>query len=223
MSEPDAGSRLTTPRNNLQTALLCSGIIGAVLFTTVYFCFGVISPNYFMIHESISGLQLQPYGWIQSANYIISGLFISLFAIGLYQEMGSGFGIVLIPFCHIITGLGCIILGLSLDPQIQLYAEDVTFISLITSFLLLARRFTTNPEWQRWAIYTILSVVLMIVLCILFTQSIGHRDGFTGIFERMIIGTRLVWLFFFTAKLLGSSSLTPVNVSVVESIITKGS
>lgn len=218
MSEPDAGPLLLAPRTNLQTALICSGIIGAVLFTTVYFCFGVISPNYFMIHEAISSLQLQPYGWIQSVNYILAGIFICIFAIGLRNEMVNGFGIVLIPFCHIVTGLGCIALGLSLDPQIQLYAGGITFVSLITGFLLLARRFASHPQWRGWAIYTMLSVVLMIVLCVLFTYSIAHQDSLTGIFERMIITTRLVWLFFFTAKLLGGRSLAPVDKQKIQAV-----
>lgn len=211
MIEPDAGSHLLTSRTNLQTALLCSGVIGAVLFTTVYFCFGVISPNYYMIHESISRLQLQPHGWIQSVNYIVAGLFICTFAIGLRNEMKRGFGIVLIPFCHMVTGLGSIMLGLFLDPQIQLYAGGITFFSLIAGLLLLVKRFTTDPQWRGWVTYTILSVVLMIVLCILFAYSVIHRGSISGIFERLIVITRLVWLFFFTAKLLGGRSLAPVN------------
>lgn len=218
MSEPGAGYHLLTPRTNLQTALLCSGIIGAVLFTTVYFCFGVISPNYYMIHEPISSLQLQPYGWIQSLNYILAGLFICVFAVGLRNEMVSGFGIVLIPFCYIVTGLGCITLGLSLDPQIQLYAGGFTFVSLITGLLLLARRFATDPQWRGWVIYTVMSVVLMIVLCTLFTYSIAHQGRLIGVFERLIIITRLVWLFFFTAKLLGGRSLTPVDKQEIQAV-----
>ncbi|MDO3624628.1 DUF998 domain-containing protein [Mucilaginibacter sp. BT774] len=218
MSEPDAGSHLLIPRTNLQTALLCSGIIGAVLFTTVYFCFGVISPNYYMIHEPIGRLQLQPYGWIQSVNYILAGLFICIFAIGLRNEMVSGFGLVLIPFCHIVTGLGCIVLGLSLDPQIQLYAGDFTFASLVAGFLLLVRRFAADPQWRGWVIYTMLSVALMIVLCALFTYSIAHQGRLTGVFERLIIITRLVWLFFFTAKLLGGRSLASVDKREIQAV-----
>src|SRR4051812_27998701 len=100
MIEPGAHDSLIRQRTIWQTALLCSGAAGAVLFTTVYFCFGVISPNYYVIHESISRLQLQPYGWIQSLNYVISGLLICAFAIALRKELADGFGSALIPFFH---------------------------------------------------------------------------------------------------------------------------
>ena len=214
MIEPHAGSDLTNPRTNLQTALICSGVIGAVLFTSVYFCFGVISPDYFMVRDPISYLQVQPFGWVQSANYVIAGLFICAFAVGLRNEMESGFGTVLIPFFHILMGLSCIVLGLYTDPKIQLYTSAVTFLGMITGLLLLARRFAADPQWRGWATYTTLSVLLMILLCVLFRYAALHNGRFTGVFERMIIGTRLVWLFIFTARVLGGRRLAPVNDDV---------
>ena len=211
MTEPDANDSLPRQRTNLQTVLLCSGVIGAVLFTTIYFCFGVISPNYFMIHESISRLQLQPYGWIQSLNYIISGILICAFAIALRKELVAGFGSNLIPFFHLLMGLGSIILGMFLNHQVQLYTGGIIFLSLIIGLLLLTRRFSSDPQWHVWATYTVFCVLLMIALCVLFTYSATHEDGLAGVFERLIVITRLVWLVFFTARLLGGRSLAPVN------------
>jgi len=215
MIEPDASNPLLTQRTNLQTALLCSGVVGGVLFTTVYFCFSVISPNYFMIHESISRLQLQPYGWIQSLNYIISGVFICAFAVALRKELADGFGSILIPFFHLLTGIGSIILGVCLDHQVQLYTGAVIFLSLIISLLLLTRRFSANPEWHGWTTYTILTVLLMIVLCILLMYSVAHQGRLTGVFERLIVVTRLVWIYFFTTRLIGGRSLAPMKKSIV--------
>ncbi|MBS1520396.1 MAG: DUF998 domain-containing protein [Bacteroidetes bacterium] len=211
MIEPDASDSLLSPRTSLQTALLCSGVAGAVLFTTVYFCFGVISPNYYMIHESVSRLQLQPYGWIQSLNYIISGLLICAFAIALRKELVSGFGSMLIPFFHFLTGLGSIILGVSLNHQVQLYAGGIIFLSLITGLALFTRRFSANPQWHGWTTYTILTVLLMIALCILFTYYSTQKGSPAGVFERLIIITRLVWIFFFTSRLLGGRSIAPMT------------
>ena len=211
MIEPDGSSFSPTQRTNLQTALLYSGVIGGVLFTSVYFCFGVISPNYFMIHESISRLQLQPYGWIQSLNYIISGLLICAFAIALHKELASGFGSLLIPFFHLLTGAGSIILGLYLNHQVQVYTGGVIFLSLVVALLLITRRFLANPQWQGWTTYTILSVLLMMILCILFMYSVAHKGKLTGVFERLIVITRLVWIFLFTARLIGGRSLAPVT------------
>ena len=223
MIEPDASSFILTQRTNLQTALLCSGVVGAVLFTTVYFCFSVISPNYYMIHESISRLQLQPHGWIQSLNYIVSGVLICTFAVALRKELVSGFGSILVPFFHLLTGAGSIVMGFCLDPQVQLYTGGLIFFSLITSLLLLTRRFSSDPQWHGWTGYTVVTVLLMILLGILFIYSAKEERGLAGVFERLIVVARLVWLFFFTARSLGGRSIAQVIAADTKSIAAESS
>lgn len=221
MIEPDVSDSLLRQRTNLQTALLWSGIAGGVLFSATYFCFGLISPNYYMIHEPISRLQLQPYGWIQSANYIIFGLLICSFAIALRKELVGGFGSTTIPFFYVLTGLGAIVLGLSLNHQVQFYTRGIVFLSLIMSLLLLTRRFSAAPQWRGWTTYTVLTVLLMIVLCAVLIYSTSHNGSLTGVFERLIVITRLVWLIFFTTRLLGGRSLAPVADEGVNAVISE--
>lgn len=174
-----------------------------------------------MIHESISRLQLQPYGWIQSLNYIISGLLTCTFAIALRKELVSGFGSDLIPFLHLLTGIGAIVLGVWLDHQAQVYTGWITFLSLIIGLLLFTRRFSSDPQWHGWTTYTILTVLLMIALCGLFAYAATHKGSLAGVFERLIVVTRLVWLFFFTSRLLGGRSLAPVNNESVNAVISE--
>lgn len=221
MIESADSHSLLRQRTTLQTALLCSGAAGGVLFTTVYLCFGLISPNYFMIHELIGRLQLQPQGWIQSANYIVSGLLICAFVIALRKELVSGFGSTLIPFCHLLTGLGSIVLGLCLDPQVQLYTGGIIFLSLVTGLLLITRRFSADPQWRGWTSYTILTVLLMIVLCALLMYSTSHKGSLTGVFERLIVIARLVWLVIFTNRLLGGRSLAPLANERIGAVLSE--
>jgi len=218
MSETDPHSIPLPPRTKWHAVLLCSGAAGGALFTIVYFCFGLISPKYVILHESISQLQLQPYGWIQSLNYVVSGLLICTFAAGLRKEMVSGFGIIAIPFFHLITGIGSILLGLFTSRQVQMNVGVVIFIALIISFLLMARRLSSYPQWRGWVTYTLVTVMLMIVFCALFYYSLMHMGRFSGVFERLIVISRLAWLLFFTARLLGGRSLAPVDEKTVNSV-----
>lgn len=199
------------PRTNWHTALLCSGAVGGALFTIVYFCFSLITPNYIVLNESISQLQLQPYGWIQSFNYIMSGLLICTFAAALRKEMVSGFGIMTIPFFHATTGIGSILLGLFTNRQVQGNVGAVIFVALILSFLLMARRFASSPQWSGWAAYSLATAALMILFCALFDYSRMHTGRFSGVLERLVVICRLTWLFFFTARLLAGRRLAPVG------------
>ena len=160
-----------------------------------------------MMRQPISDLQLQPYGWIQSANYIIAGVFIIAFAAGLRKELASGFGAVMIPLFHVFTGVGVILLGIFINGQVQLYIGAFTFLSILSGFILLSRRFAGDPHWKGWGRATILTTLFMILLAGLFINGMIHHRPFAGILERLAVVTRLVWLFFFTAKLLGGRSL----------------
>jgi hypothetical protein len=160
-----------------------------------------------MMRQPISDLQLQPYGWIQSVNYIVAGLLVWAFAAGLRKELVSGFGAMSIPLFHVFTGLGAILLGLFINRQVQFYIGAFTFLSLLVSFFLLARRFAGDPDWKGWAKGTILTTVVMFLLACLFINGMIHHRPFAGILERLAVITRLAWLFFFTAKLLGGRSL----------------
>lgn len=211
MNQPNTSTNPPIERTNWHLVLLCSGAAGAALFSLVYFCFGLISPNYYILRQSISNLQLEPHGWIQSLNYIVAGLLICAFAFGLRKEMVSGFGITLIPLFHALTGTGSIIMGIFPGPQVQFYIGGMIFCALLISFFLMARRLAADPRWRGWPNYTLLCAMLMVVLCGLYNYALTHKSGYGGVLERLIVIIRLVWLLFFTVRLLEGRSLALVG------------
>src|SRR5260370_26868348 len=101
MDQPDIKVDEVIPRTFWHTAVLLCGIIGPVLFVIVYFTFGDIAPDYDMLRQPIGGLELIDYGWIQSLNFIVFGLSIAAFGIGLRIELRSGFGVNALPLFHL--------------------------------------------------------------------------------------------------------------------------
>jgi len=86
MNQPDTTVIESVPRTFWHSAFLCCGIIGAVLFNIVYFSFGAISPHYDMMRQPIGDLAHLHHGWIQSANCLVTGLFICVFALGQHTN-----------------------------------------------------------------------------------------------------------------------------------------
>lgn len=213
MDQPVIPGNEIAPRSFITNLLLCSSVAGSALFTIVYFTFSIMAPNYEAVRQSIGDLQLLPKGWIQSANFIMLGLFICAFAIGLRKEMAGGFGIVLIPAFHLLTGLGLIVAGIFIHNPLHLAGVITTFLALCTSFLLLAYRFSGDDRWRKWPLYTILTVVFMVLLLILFGYSKSHNGPYAGVFERLMVITRLTWSAFFTIKLLEGQRLTLIVYS----------
>jgi hypothetical membrane protein len=66
------------------TALLASGIAGVVLFTLVWLVEGLVRAGYRPMYHPISALSLGPRGWIQVTNFIVTGVLLLGFAIGLH-------------------------------------------------------------------------------------------------------------------------------------------
>jgi hypothetical protein len=211
MDQPDTLANEVLPRTLWHTALLCSNVTGSILFSVTYFIFGLMAPNYEIFRQSIADLQLLPQGWVQSVNFMVFGSLICVFAIGLYKEMVSGFGILLIPLIHLLTGAGVILLGIYIDGAAHTYITAFVFISLLVTFFLFAVRFIADSRWKGWATYSVLSATFMIALMAMFVYASNINGQYTGIFERMIVITRLVWLILFTIKLLEGRRLDTNN------------
>jgi nicotinamide riboside transporter PnuC len=210
MNQPDITVNESVPRTFWHTAFLCCGITGSVLFNFIYFSFGAISPHYDMMRQPIGDLSHLQHGWIQSANCVVTGLFICVFAIGMRKELVSGVGSTIIPVFHVVTGLGLMLSGIFIYPPVHPLMSALTFISLIITFSLMARRFAGDSRWKGWAACTIFTIVLMLILVAVFINAQSRNATYAGVFERIIILARLFWSIFFISKMLGGTRLGPV-------------
>ncbi|MGO8948809.1 MAG: DUF998 domain-containing protein [Ktedonobacterales bacterium] len=69
--------------------VLAGGAIGAVLFILVFFVEGAIRPGYNAWHQMVSDLSLGQRGWVQITNFLVCGLLMLGFAVGLRQALPS--------------------------------------------------------------------------------------------------------------------------------------
>ncbi len=194
----------------VHTFLLYFGIIASLLFNVVYFSFGSVSPHYDMMRQPISDLELQPYGWIQSVNFFVFGLSAWAFGIVMRTELHGVVVTVMIPFLHAVTGFGLMLAGVFTHDPVHSAVLLIAFVAMLIRFVLFAIYFADKPQWKGWTTYTILSVVLMILFAWRFIYADHYNFPYAGVFERLVIVTRLVWFVLFTLKLLDGRRLDPV-------------
>ena len=72
--------------------LLGCGVVGPVLFVLVFLLEGATRPDYSAWRNYVSQLSLSDQGWMQIANFIVCGLLIFGFALGLRRSLGPGKG-----------------------------------------------------------------------------------------------------------------------------------
>ncbi len=224
-------------RNPATTFLIACGAIGPLLFILVFLIEGATRPGYSVWHNYVSSLSLSDQGWMQIANFLVCGLLMLCFAVGLRQVLRPGRGSVWGPILLGLFGLGLIVAGLFVtDPNLgyppgthgsgpQTFhgavhgvAGLIVFSSVAAASFVLARRFAGDPNWKGWAPYSIITGVLVVVFFIASTvASVLDARGIlpgapVGLLQRISIVIGWGWIALLAIRLLRtmqSSTSTP--------------
>jgi len=74
-------------------ALLACGAIGAPLFVVVFLIEGAVpairSAGYSPLRHPVSGFAIGEFGWIQTVNFLVIGVLLLAFAVGLRAALRS--------------------------------------------------------------------------------------------------------------------------------------
>src|SRR5258707_3531826 len=176
--------------------LIACGAIGPLLFILVFLIEGATRPGYSAWHNFVSSLSLSDQGWMQIANFLLCGLLMLCFALGLRQELRSGKGVVWGPLLLGVFGLSLIIAGLFVtDPSLGYYPAGTSsstqtlhgmihmanaplaFGSLTMAIFVLTRRFASDPVWHGWDRYSLVTGLLFLgffIACIV-TQALDSN------------------------------------------------
>ncbi len=174
--------------------LLICGIIAGPLFVITFLIEGATRVNYDPLRQAVSSLALGEFGWMQVANFIITGLLVLAFAIGLRQLPGSlsSGGVWLIG----LVGIGLIGAGLfSPGPLHELFSSFV-FLGLASSCFVFGYRFARSGK-RGWAFYSFLSAIAMLTFLVLALMGFSQQPSlvdWAGLFQRLSIITSLTWL-----------------------------
>jgi hypothetical membrane protein len=215
--------------------LIAGGAIGPLLFIIVLLIEGATRPGYSAWHNYGSSLSLGPGGWVQIANFIVCGLLMLCFAIGLRQVFRTGKGAVWGPLLLGIFGVSLIVAGVFVtDPSLgyppgthtsgpqtlhgTIHGVNaiIAFGSLAAAIFVMARRFAGDPNWKGWALYSLVTGILVIVFFIATTavSALDESGVFpgspTGLLQRIGIIAGWGWIALLATRLL-SQMRSPVS------------
>ncbi len=209
--------------------LICGGIAGP-LFVTTLLIEGVTRANYNPWRHPGSSLALGDFGWVQDINFLVGGLLILAFAIGLQHLLrstkGSRLGLLLIGWWAIgLIGAGIFVTdpvngfppgtpNQVLQPTLHGSLHDLFsvpgFIALIAACFVFSRWFAKRGE-RRWVIYSALSGVVFAVAFVLATMAFSQVESlmnFGGLFQRIAVIAGWSWLTMLAIYFLRASSKT---------------
>ncbi len=191
--------------------LAAAGIVGPVLFTVGFLAQGVLRTDfragYNPMAQTISALTAGPDGWVQQMNFVVLGVLVIAFAVGLYQGMQKTRASVLSPALLAWNGVELVIAGLTplretatgriIGDPLGVHGPNSTiFFGCIGIVLVVvAWQLARDASWRNLAPYTLGSGIVLVVLLVLALVLVRGAQAplhpWEGLIQRVTIS---VWL-----------------------------
>jgi hypothetical membrane protein len=199
--------------------LLVAGLVAGPLFTAAYLLEGAFRGHgYSPLRHPVSSLALGPYGWQQILTFVVCGLLVLLFSIGLRRSLRPGPGGVVLPLLVAVWGVGLVGAGVFVTDPISGYPTAATpvtwhgqlhdlafslpaFAALTVAMLTAGVTFTRRRA--RWfAAYSALSGIGFAVLFVFATMGFAGVEPWTsaaGWWQRLGVSLGWLWLLLLAA------------------------
>lgn len=213
--------------------LLACGVIGPLFFITMFLIEGATRPDYSPLRHPISSLSYGDLGWMQRSNFIITGLLLFAFAIGLRRILRRSRGSTWGPLLIGLAGIGMIGAGFFVADPLNGYPPGTpliptertihgilhdlfgvpVFLGLPIACYVFRRQFLRLRE-RGWATYSALNGLAMLIAFVLtsigFNQVPGFAD-FAGLFQRLTVTIGLTWIILLAIHYLRTPTPTTID------------
>ena len=161
-------------RGSMIAALAAAGIAGPIIFGVVGLVQSVLRQDHSLVEHPISALAAGNSGWIQNVNFLLFGLLMIAFAVGLHLGVRpSRTGWVGFAFL-VLSGIGLMWGGLfpatdsagAFDENRVLHIPGfiMTFLGGGIGLVVISRRMARDPRWKSVATYALATGITMLVL-----------------------------------------------------------
>jgi hypothetical membrane protein len=156
----------STPAIRTARISALAGICGPIVFSTAFVVQGLVRRDeYDPVAEPVSALEAGPNGWIQQVNFVVFGLLLLVFAVGLNRAITSTrlrrtSGVLLV-----LSGIGLLLAaalplredaaGATYDPGGHFVAGVTFFLGSALALVVLSVRMRGDANWRGLANYTL--------------------------------------------------------------------
>lgn len=172
----EGGAADRPKRRSVIAALAAAGLAGPVIFAMVALVQSLLRPDHSLVEHPISALAAGPSGWVQNVNFLVFGLLMIAYAIGLHLGIRpSRAGMVGVAFL-VLSGVGLMWGGMfpaidatgafDEDRVLHIPGFIMTFLGAGIGFIMMSRRMARDPRWRRFATYALATGIVMLVLIV---------------------------------------------------------
>lgn len=180
-----------------------------VLFVAVFTIDGWLRPGYHPVSMFVSELSLGAGGWVQIANFLVTGALLVLFGRGLAAWLRSGPAATAGPVLLQVSGASLVVSApFRTDPsamfdQVSVHGTvhgiaGAVFFSLApVTCLVFYRRLRMDPALRALAPWTLAAAVALVagIALLKMSQMPGDLFAYKGLTQRAILIVYMAWLF----------------------------
>jgi hypothetical membrane protein len=174
MEVRQGGAGHVLERHPVIATLAAASIAGPIIFGVVGLVQSVLRQDHNLVAHPISALAAGPSGWVQNVNFILFGLLMITYAVGLHLGVRpSRWGVVGVAFL-VLSGIGLVLGGMfpatdatgAFDGTRVLHIPGfiMTFLGGGIGLIVMSRRMARDPRWQSVATYALATGIAMLVL-----------------------------------------------------------
>ena len=198
------GRASTAPTDESLRWLARAGMVGPVLFTATFLAQQWLRRDtYDWVAEPVSNLEAGPRGWVQQANFVVFGLLMGAFAVGMARGLaGRRLGWVGPTFLGLSSVGLCLAAlfpleqdaqGVVYDPGLHFVAGVTFFLSSGLALLALSRSLARDDRWGRLPGYALVAGLLafagFVVMGTLAIPDAAPWHPYAGLAQRTVIVT----------------------------------
>jgi hypothetical membrane protein len=206
--------------------LLACGVIAGPLFVVVFLVEGATRAHYDPLRHPVSSLAFSDAGWTQRTNFLVTGLMMLAFAIGLRRAFrplgGSTWGPLLVGTCAVgLLGAGIFVadpmngyppgtpdkrLDYSTHGVLHDLFSALFFLGLPLACFVFSRWFAARGK-RGWTTYSAVTGVVLVGAFILSSAGFGQAEGLVdvaGLFQRVTLIVGFGWLTLLAVRFLRS-------------------
>jgi hypothetical protein len=192
--------------------MLAAGAVGALLFVVVFLVAGAARPGYNPLRHPVSSLAIGGDGWVQVANFVVTGLLLLAFAGGLWADGETGRWV---PLLLGLLAVGLVGAGVFVADPIGGYPPGTpqqpvrtsagalhdlfstpVFTALPAACFVLARRFAVRGR-PGWAAYSAGTGAVFLAAFVLSSLGFAQQPAFVavgGLCQRLALVVGLAWI-----------------------------